>query len=292
MAVDSRFAPSGITTGVSPGEKSETASTSGADEEQQPLQRHVLAERHQVHLAVDAGGLPRPGSSRNAELKNARGRARARTGRCRTAARRRVSRASWRIAGVAAGVVLEQERRRRLRPDHERRAALPRPARVSARYVSRMPAARALVPLLVLRDVALHERHADGLARRGPARRRCTRHCAPGGEPRQPAHAAADRRQPPLAAPPGDRERQRRPTRARPGPTGRRRRRGSPSGRLASRRPGCSRAAPTGSRRERTGAAVRWPPRRPGASQQRLPAEAPAHARDAARRTSAGNSAR
>ena len=73
----------------SPGEKSDTASTSGADEEQQALERHELAERHQVHLAVDRGGAA-VGRQQERRVVEARAACPARTGRCRRAARRRV----------------------------------------------------------------------------------------------------------------------------------------------------------------------------------------------------------
>ena len=45
--------PTGSSTGSRPGVKSRDRFDDRADEEQQPLERDVLAERHEVHLPVD-----------------------------------------------------------------------------------------------------------------------------------------------------------------------------------------------------------------------------------------------
>ena len=64
------------------------------------------------------------------------------------------------------------------------------PSRVIARYRFEDAGGASLVPLLVLQDVALHERHADGLA---APDQRAVLHAprAPGGQTARHEHAAA-----------------------------------------------------------------------------------------------------
>ena len=57
MAVLVRCEPTGSITIAVPGEKSVKLSTSGETKKQPALQRDELAERHEVDLAVDRGGL-------------------------------------------------------------------------------------------------------------------------------------------------------------------------------------------------------------------------------------------
>ena len=150
---------------------------------------------------------------------------------------------------------------------------------------SRMPAARSLSHFSSCRTFPCTSATRTGSPPRTSAPS-CTRHAPQAASPptRHAAAAGAIQR---CAAPPGDREGQRRRTRTRPAPTGRRRRRGSRSARLASRRPGSSRAAPRGSRRESSVAPVRRPPR-PRAPPARLRGPRRPHTRATMTATNAG----
>ncbi len=133
----------------------------GRGEEQQLLQRHVFAKRHQMHLAVNAGRRPvRSNDERRVVVPHRRSAldliaAEQQRDSCLAGQRPQLHR--------ARGVLLEHEGRRGLRPEHELSPFENGPARVSD-VILENSGRVARIPFDRLIDVALHQAEPNRIA--------------------------------------------------------------------------------------------------------------------------------
>ena len=234
--------PTGSMVASRPGEKSETASTSGAAKNSSRLNGTYSPNGTRCILRYTAPCLA-VGTDQERRVVVAAAVSCARSGRCRRAASCASRRASWRIDSRPTAVLLEEERRGRLGPDDERGAAFSAASRLRPRYVRKIAFARALSHFWScgmlpwtrpMRSGAPSRVSVPSASRCGPPRGR--------GSHRHASAVTTAASRPRPRARHGKRQRAaRRRTRA---PTDRTRRTGWPAARSAARRPGCSRAGP------------------------------------------------